>query len=121
MTELEHLLKTKKDMFMATTNLCCLVHICKYNKNCAGKSCDECEIYGNLDLCNEILLAEHKESIKLLKWERDLIATNDQSHERAFNSFATYKNMKNIGYFKGITDTSMTLREILDNCEVISD
>lgn len=66
------------------------------------------------------LLAEYKEPIKLKRWEYDLIRTNDRPHEcNVFESFNTYRNMKAIGYFEGITDTSMTLKEILDNCEVI--
>ena len=66
------------------------------------------------------LLEEHKEPIKLKKWEYDLIRTNDRPHEcNAFESFNTYRNMKAMGYFEGITDTYMTLKEILDNCEVV--
>lgn len=66
------------------------------------------------------LLEEHKEPIKLKQWEYDLIRANDRPHEcNVFESFNTYRNMKAIGYFEGITDTSMTLKEILENCEVI--
>lgn len=66
------------------------------------------------------LLEEHKEPIKLKQWEYDLIRTNDRPHEcNVFESFNTYRNMKAIGYFEGITDTSMTLKEILENCEVV--
>ena len=65
------------------------------------------------------LLEEHKEPIKLKQWEYDLIRTNDSSHNTSFRTFNTYINMKSIGYFDGITNTSMTLKEILENCEVI--
>ena len=66
------------------------------------------------------LLEEHEEPIKLTKFEYDLLRTNDRSHEcNSFQWFNTYRNMKAIGYFKGITNTSMTLKEILENCEVI--
>ena len=66
------------------------------------------------------LLEEHKEPIKLKQWEYDLIRANDRPHEcNVFESFNTYRKMKDIGYFEGITDTSMTLKEILDNCEVV--
>ena len=67
------------------------------------------------------LLEEHKEPIKLKQWEYDLIRTNDSSHNTSFRTFNTYINMKSIGYFDGITNTSMTLKEILENCEVIKD
>lgn len=65
------------------------------------------------------LLEEHKEPIKLKKWEYDLIRTNGSSHNTSFRTFNTYINMKSIGYFDGITNTSMTLKEILENCEVV--
>ena len=65
------------------------------------------------------LLAEHKEPIKLKRFEYDLIRTNDSSHNTSFRTFNTYINMKSIGYFDGITNTSMTLKEILENCEVV--
>lgn len=65
------------------------------------------------------LLEEHKEPIKLTKFEYDLIRTNDSSHNTSFRAFNTYINMKSIGYFDGITNTSMTLKEILENCEVV--
>ena len=68
--------------------------------------------------CIEWLCKEYKEPIKLKQWEYDLIETNDQPHNRYFNSFMTYRNMKDKGYFKGVYDTNMTLAEILENCEV---
>ncbi len=67
------------------------------------------------------LLSEYVEPIVLTRFEYDLIDTNDQSHDRAFNSFATYRNMMDRGYFENIKDTSMTLKEILDNCEIIKE
>ena len=67
----------------------------------------------------EWLLEEHKEPIKLKQWEKDLleeISYIDESFEESF--FLT--GMRKRGHFKGITDTnmSMTIKEILDNCEV---
>ena len=67
------------------------------------------------------LLAEHKGPVKLKQWEYDLIRANEMSHDFRFKSFRTYRNMKAMGYFESITDTSMTLKEILDNCEVVDD
>lgn len=99
--------------------VCRASHICKYGKGCYGKSCDDCEFDTDKEACIKALLEEHKEPIKLKQWEYDLIRTNDMSHDREFRSFNTYQNMKVIGYFKGITDTSMTLKEILNNCEVV--
>lgn len=84
-----------------------------------NKKCEFC-IDGcpsNKELFNW-LCEEQKEPIKLKQWEYDLIETNDQPHNRCFNSFMTYRNMKDKGYFKGVCDTNMTLAEILENCEV---
>lgn len=83
-------------------------------ENCVEEGC--CNYRKFIDW----LLEEHKEPIKLKQWEYDLIRTNDRPHEcNVFESFNTYRNMKAIGYFEGITDTSMTLKEILENCEVV--
>lgn len=65
------------------------------------------------------LLEEYKEPIKLKQWEYDMIESNNMSHANVFDAFYTYRAMKGRGYFKGIKDTSMTLKEILDNCEVV--
>ena len=64
------------------------------------------------------LLSEHKEPIKLKKWEYDMIRTNDMSHNNEFWFFGTYRHMKNAGYFKGVYNVNMTLKEILENCEI---
>lgn len=64
------------------------------------------------------LLAEHKEPIKLTKFEYDLLESYINKGYY-FNNFSELKEMRNKGYFKGIKDTSMMLREILKNCEVV--
>lgn len=66
------------------------------------------------------LLAEHKYPIKLKQWEKDLISVFDTNYSKQseFWSFLSLKELKQKGHFKGITDISMTLQEILDNCEV---
>lgn len=71
--------------------------------------------------CIEWLCEEHKEPIKLKQWEYDLIRTNDMSHNRSFGSFNTYLSMKRCGYFSGIKDTSLTLKETLNNCIIVAD
>ena len=65
------------------------------------------------------LLEEHKEKIKLKKWEYDLIRSVNWMCEFKFESFNIYQNMKKLGHFKGVTNTSMTLKEILENCEIV--
>lgn len=64
------------------------------------------------------LLEEHKEPIKLTKFEYDLLMsyTNKGYY---FKNYSELKEMRYKGYFKGITDTSMKMGDILKNCEVI--
>lgn len=63
------------------------------------------------------LLEEHKEKIKLKKWEKDLLKMCSPTGQ--FGEVYVANVMKTKGHFQGITDTSMTLGEILDNCEVV--
>ena len=78
------------------------------------KPCHQC-----LEESVDWLLEEYKEPIKLKQWEYDMIESNNMSHANVFDAFYTYRAMKGRGYFKGIKDTSMTLEDILDNCEVV--
>lgn len=64
------------------------------------------------------LLAEHKEPIKLTKFEYDLLMSYINKGYY-FKNYSELKEMRNKGYFKGITDTSMKIIYILNNCEVI--
>ena len=64
------------------------------------------------------LLEEHKEPIKLQQWEKDLVGCVVDGLN-IFESYYSLMEMKRIGHFKGVTNTSMTLKEILENCEVI--
>lgn len=119
MTNLE--VAVSKGLIEEGIPLCRVTHICKYRTDCEGKECFECEFDNDINLCVQELLHEHKEPIKLKQWEYDLIRLNDQPHTRKFNSFNTYRCMKEKGYFRGITDISMTLQGILDNCKVVED
>lgn len=110
-----------KDKLSTVEMICVSAFICRHGKNCKDIECSNCAFNENLDLSLRVLFDEHKEQVKLKRWEYDLISTNDMSRSRTFGSFNTYMNMKRIGYFAGITDTSMTLEDILNNCEVIDD
>lgn len=66
------------------------------------------------------LLEEHKEPIKLTKFEYDLLMSYINKGYY-FKNFSELKEMRNKGYFKGITDTSMKIQYILNNCEVEDD
>ena len=64
------------------------------------------------------LLEEYKEPIKLTKFEYDLLMSYINKGY-SLKNYSELKEMRNKGYFEGVTDTSMTFREILKNCEVV--
>lgn len=65
------------------------------------------------------LLEEYKEKIELKQWEFDLLG-NYNSSNRFYESF-TLQNMSDKGYFKGVEDKTMMIKEILDNCIIVED
>lgn len=123
MTNLEYV--ASKGLIKEGCALCYTAHVCKYGVDCREKECDcyECEFNKDINLCVQTLLKEYKEPIKLKQWEYDLLKAKLEYYygDQHFNWYTDVRNMKEKGYFKGITDTSMTLRKILGNCEVIED
>lgn len=90
---------------------------CRLNKIRKGR----CKCYNNCQKCrieSYEWLYEDVE-IKLYQWEYDLIETNDQNHKYPFNSFKTYKYMKERGYFKGVYDDNMSLEDILKSSKIV--
>lgn len=82
---------------------------------CSKRACRTC-LQDSLDW----LLEEHKEPIKLKQWEYDLLSVQRLPKEaNRFEVFKTYMDMKAKGHFEGVTDISMTVQDILDNCEVV--
>lgn len=72
----------------------------------------------------EIGLEEERDKkIRLKQWEYDLIGyTYRTSYKKMyFEYYAELNYLKGIGHFKGISDTTMKLSEILENCEVEDD
>ena len=57
---------------------------------------------------------------ELSKFEYDLLATNDQSHNRKLKTYQTYLNMKKAGYFKNI-DFNLTIKEVLKHAIIKGD
>ena len=86
----------------------------KYCKQCCGNDGDDI-------LCNVVdwLLEEHKEPIKLKQWEYDLLTLINK--ESVFHTVYNLCELREKGHYKGVTDTQMTIKEILDNCEVEDD
>lgn len=68
------------------------------------------------------LLEERKEPIKLKRWEFELIGyiyRTSSVKKMFFVHYSELNYLRGVGYFKGITNEYMTLKEILENCEVI--
>ena len=85
------------------------------NEECTGISCKEC---GSDFL--QWLNQEYKEPIKLTQFEYDII--NYHGKLSKFNDICILMAMKNKGHFKDMNSVekcSMTIKEILENCEVV--
>lgn len=122
MTNLEWLKKNLSEEEKSNVQMCVVFNEKIYKNTCNGKDCYDCPLNKVGDLI-DFLLAEHKEPIKLKQWEYDLIEIcykcNSYLETDTLKSYIFFESLKEKGYFKGITDTSMTIKEILKNCEVI--
>lgn len=91
---------------------------------CIGVSCNDCQFYtGENFNCHRktvewLKSLYEKPTYKLSQFEYDLLRTNNMSHDRKLRSFATYENLREIGYFTYI-DFDLTIDEVLGDCEVI--
>lgn len=117
-----------KGLIRNGNTLCYTAHICKYGVDCRKKECDcsECEFNNDVNLCVKTLLEEHKEpiKIKLAQWEYDFLdyLSFIGCGAKRFEYYdATRYLFYTKGHFKGVHDKTMTLQEILDNCEVVED
>lgn len=96
-------------------------------------SCSVCSVMNNFDIENGCsgascestkalnwMLKEYKEPIQLKQWEKDLLKSfGDTASHHKFDYFPPLREMKHMGYFDGVKDTSMELGDILCNCEVV--
>lgn len=106
--------------------LCYNAYICKHGMTCDGVTCRECELRGNTKECIKIMLADYQEPIRLMTWEKDLLDAlvygNNSCRQSNFYNVLCLEGMKRrYGHFRGVTDISMTLGEILANCKVIDE
>lgn len=91
--------------------------------SCEGCYCSECR-FGDSDVTCYIkrmkwLFQEHKEKIRLTRFEYDLIKTFDRCKECCLlNEIECLKKLSEKGYFKGI-DPFTKVHDIIDNCKVI--
>lgn len=80
--------------------------------SCSGIICDSKKMI-------DWMLKEYKEPIQLKQWEKDLLKSfGDTASHYKFDYFPSLREMKHMGYFDGVKDTSTTLEDILNNCEV---
>lgn len=124
MTELEYLIKNKE--ITQYKSLCYCAYKIKNDIGCGHMDCGDCELCNNDYFVFSILLKEHKEKIKLTQFEYDIIASyyenqnSDQHNQRLLNAYAVIPRLKYKGYFKDL-DLNLTIKEVYENCEVISD
>ena len=124
MTNLEYLKKNFNKFNLYDEDLFCeLAFTCKTGKRCDGfkyercsEGCGGCQ-FRNIRNAIDYLLQEHKEPIKLKQWEKDFLKLHE--YNQRFCNYTALFGMKHQGYFKCVEDESMTIKEILDNCEVI--
>lgn len=94
-------------------------------KRCSRTDCNECEFNpGPNKGCNQRFIEwvkkpYEKPKYKLTKFEYDLLSAHKdfKTYNNIANQIHLFK-MREKGYFKDI-DTNISIREILDNCEVI--
>lgn len=140
MTELEFLANEGK--INDNYGFCGIAYVCKYGRNCKNVLCSHCEFNGNMQLCIETVLAEHKERIKLTKNEKAILESVDKEYkwiardnngelyvyinepyrvsgkeDYDYRSFNLFKHL-----FKSIKcedDKAYNIQELLENCEVV--
>ena len=124
MTNLEYLKKNFNKFNLYDEDLFCeLAFTCKTGKRCDGfkyercsEGCGGCQ-FRNIRNAIDYLLQEHKEPIKLKQWEYDLLTLLNK--ESIFHTVYNLCKLREKGHYKGVTDTSMKIQDILKNCEVI--
>lgn len=128
MTNLERHKEIVKQMLdESNCYLCDYIPNIKEYKDCIGcpfrdgkSDIYECDYQKFIDW----LLEERKEPIKLKQWEKDLLTVfmefaGIHGEHITLNNALLISSMLREGHFKGVTDTSMKIYEIIENCEVV--
>lgn len=120
MTNLDYIIETFEEYKNnALTSLSC--YICGKRLGLASVTTyDHCNKY-NCDDCTKSLIwlkEPYRPKIKLKQWEYDLLNIYAIPNIE-FKKDCLLGELSAKGYFKGIEDTSMTPKEILNNCEVV--
>lgn len=141
MTELEFLANEGK--INDNYGFCGIAYVCKYGGNCKNVLCSHCEFNGNMQLCIETVLAEHKERIKLTKNEKAILESVDKEYKwisrdddgylhvyktkpykddgwwkmGSFKSFSLFNHL--FKFIQCEDDKAYNIQELLENCEVV--
>ena len=98
----------------------CTVASIKNKNNLCDDGCSACKMS-----CLDWLKEEHKEPIKLTKWEYDLILNCEEAtgyrDEDMLEQYWIIEGMKQKGHFKGIDNLDITFKEVKDNHIIIED
>lgn len=91
--------------------------------NKCDSNCCNC-IFGNENLLKNWLFSPYKEQkVMLTQFEYDLLNTieNETTNVNYTNKLLIFNGMADKGYFKGINDTSMTIKDILENSVIVDE
>lgn len=98
----------------------CIVASIKNKNNLCDDGCYACKMS-----CLDWLKEEHKEPIKLTKWEYDLILNCEEANgyrdEDMLEDYWIIEGMKQKGHFKGIDNLDITFKEIEDSYIIVED
>lgn len=118
MTNLEFykdkILKNINNSYSLSCAVCCVMNNFDIGieNGCSGVMCKAAKAV-------EWMLAEHKEPIKLKKWEYDLLKCYQETKDDGeFVDHYILKELRYKGHFQGV-DYNLTIEEILENCEVV--
>lgn len=118
MTNLEFykdkILKNINNSYSLSCAVCCVMNNFDIGieNGCSGVMCKPAKAV-------EWMLAEHKEPIKLTKFEYDLLKCYQETKDDGeFVDHYILIEMQYKGHFQDV-DYNLTIEEILDNCEVI--
>lgn len=117
-TNLEWILENVDESIICDLRICAIIHEHVQKNSCNNTKCCECKFRDNNDVL-KFLNEKYGNKIKLTKFEYDLLemAKDTLGEDTSFSITVCYNMQYKKGYFKNV-DSDMTLKEILENCEV---
>lgn len=118
-TNLEWILENVDKSIIYDLRICAIIHEHVQKNSCNNTKCCECKFRDNNDVL-KFLNEKYGNKIKLTKFEYDLLemVKNSFGNNISFSTTICYDMQYKKGYFKNV-DSDMTLKEILENCEVV--